>query len=166
MAGLPWLGASARRMLRGIDGLVEELAEEGLELAGDSLGEVGAVVEHGEDDAFDEEAGVEGLADALDGVEQFADAFQGEVLGLHGDEDGVGGDQGVEGEQVERGRTVEDDDLELVANGLQGVAEAVLAEFGVDQLDVGSDEVLGGGDDFEVRRVRWAGGARRRRRRP
>ena len=90
--------------------LVEQLAEEGLEFAGDSLGEVGAVVEHGEDDAFDEEAGIEGLADALDGVEQLADAFEGEVLGLHGDEDGVGGDQGVEGEQVERGRAVEDDD--------------------------------------------------------
>ena len=30
------------------------------------------------------------------------------------------------------------------------MAEAVFAEFGVDQLDVGSDEVLGRGDDLEV----------------
>ena len=129
---------------------IEQLSEEGLEFGGDSLGEVGAVVVHGEGDAFDDEAGIEGLADALDGIEQLADAFEGEVFGLHGDEDGVGGDQGVEGEQVERGRAVEDDDVKLVANGLQGVAQAVFAEFGVDQLDVGADEVLGGRNDLEL----------------
>jgi len=130
-------------------GFVEKIAEEGLEFAGDSLGEVGAVIIHGEGDAFDEETGIEGLANALDGIEEFADAFEGEILGLHGDEDGIGGDEGVEGQEVEGGRAIENDDLEPVADRLEGVAEAVFAIFGVDELDVGSDEVLGGGNHFE-----------------
>ena len=54
--------------------------------------------------------GIQVLADALDGVQQLADAFQREVLGLHGDEYRVGGDQGVEREQVQRRRAVQDDE--------------------------------------------------------
>ena len=107
--------------------LAHEVAEEAAELGGNGLRQVGALVEHGEDDAFDGESGVELDPDAVDGVEQLGDAFEGEVLGLHRDEDGVGRDQGVEGEEVEGRRAVEDDELEAVADGLEGVAEAILA---------------------------------------
>jgi hypothetical protein len=130
--------------------LVEKLAKEVLELGGYALGKVGAVVIHGEDDAFHEKAGIQGLADALDGVEEFTDAFEGEILGLHGHEYGIGGDKGIQRKKVERRRTVEDDDLELLANLLEGVAEAVFAIFGVDQLNIGSDEVLGRGNHLEL----------------
>ncbi len=116
-------------------GLVEQFAEEGLSSLDTPWARLVRSSYMVRTTPSTTEAGVEGLADAFDGVEELADAFEGEVFGLHGDEDGVGGDQGVEGEQVEGGRTVEDDDVKLVANGLQGVAEAVFAEFGVDQLD-------------------------------
>ena len=107
------------------DGGLEELvAEERLEIFGDLLGEVGAVVEHGEDDAFEGEAGVEGLGDAVEGAHQLGDAFEGEVLGLHGDEEAVGGDEGVEGEEIERRGAIEDDEGVVGADGLDGVAEA------------------------------------------
>jgi len=129
---------------------VEQFAEEVLEFGGNSLGEVGAVVIHGEDDTFDEKAGIQGLADAFDGVEELAYTFEGKILSLHGHEYGIGGDEGVEGKKVERGRAVEDDHVKLVADLLKGVAEAVFAIFGVDQLDVSSDEVLGRGNHLEL----------------
>jgi hypothetical protein len=130
--------------------LVEKLAKEVLELGGYALGKVGAVVIHGEDDAFDEKAGIQGLSDAFDGIEELAYTFEGEILGLHGDEYGIGGDEGVQREEVECRRTVEDDDFKLLTNLLEGVAEAVFAIFGVDQLDIGSDEVLGRGNHLEL----------------
>ena len=73
-------------------------------------GEVGAVVVHGEEDAFEGERGVEGLGDAVERGHQLGDAFEGEVLGLHGDEEAVGGDEGVEGEEVEGRGAVEEDE--------------------------------------------------------
>jgi hypothetical protein len=148
-------GSFGEADIAGNAGVVEELTEERLEFAGYALGEIGAVVVHGEDDAFDKEAGIERLTDAFDGIEELADAFEGKILGLHGDEDGIGGYEGVEGEQVERGRAIDDENAELVANGLECVAEAIFAEFRVDQLDVGSDEVLGGWDDLEQLELGW-----------
>ncbi len=75
--------------------------------------------------------GVEGLGDAVEGGHELGDAFEGEVLGLHGDEEAVGGDQRVEGEEVEGRRAVEEDEGVVGADGLEGVAEAEFAAFGV-----------------------------------
>ena len=50
-------------------------------------------------------------ADTVHGVEQFADAFKGEVFRLHGNEDRIRHDQRIQREQIQRGRTVEDDVL-------------------------------------------------------
>ena len=105
---MPWLGASARRMLRGMTVRIEALAEVLAQGLGDLLGEVGAVVVHGEQDAFDGDGGIEGRANPLEIGDELGDALEGEVLGLHGNDQGVGGDQSVEGQQVERGRAVQD----------------------------------------------------------
>ncbi len=130
-------------------GLAHEVAEEAAKLGGNGLRQVGAVVEHGEDDAFDGETAVELDPDAVDGIEQLGDAFEGEVLGLHRDENGVGRDQGVEGEEVERRGAVEDDELEAVADGLEGATEAILPGVEGDELDVGAEEIFVGRDDGE-----------------
>ena len=125
--GLAMAGSFGEADITGNTGLVEQFSKVSLELTGDPLGEVGAVVIHGEGNAFDEKAGIQGLADSFDGVEEFTDAFEGEVFSLHGDEDGIGCDQGVEGEQIEGGRAVEDQNVEFVADGLQGVTKAIFA---------------------------------------
>ena len=96
-----------------------------------------------------ESSGLKAGGDAVERGHELGNAFEGEVLGLHGDEQGVGGDQGVEGEEVERGRAVEEDEGVVVAGGLEGFAEAVFAAFDADQLDVGADHVLGAGDEGE-----------------
>ena len=80
---------------------------------------------------------------------------------MHRDEDGVGRDQGVEGEKVEGRGTVEDDELEAVANGLERLAEAILASVEGDELDVGAEEIFvrrDDGEEVEGGRVKSVGG--------
>ena len=134
----------------GDDGFEQLVAEECFEVFGDLLGEIGAVVEHREQDAFERKGRVEGCGDAVEGGHEFGDAFEGEVFGLHRDEQAICGDQSIEGEEVERGRAVEDDEWVFGADGLKGVAEAELAALGGDQLEVGADHVAGAGDETEV----------------
>ena len=59
-----------------------------------------------------------------------------EVFGLHGDEEAVGGGEGVEGEEVEGGGAIEEDEGEAMADGGEGFAEAELAAGLGDELDV------------------------------
>ena len=90
------------------------------------------------------------VADAVDGVHEFGDAFEGEELALDGDEDGIGGDQGVEGQEVEGGRAVDDDEAVIVADFGDAFAEAEFAVGHVDEFEVGADEVFVGGDEGEA----------------
>jgi hypothetical protein len=68
---------------------------------------------------------------------------------LHGDEETVGGYQGIEGEEVEGWGTVEDDEGIVGADGRDGFAELVLAAVDGDELDGGADEVFAAGDELE-----------------
>ncbi len=81
--------------------------------------------------------------------EELADAFEGEVLRLHGNEQAVCGHEGVEGEQVECGRAVEDDEVVGDAQLFEGVAKAGLAVLAVHQLEIGADQVATAWDDLE-----------------
>ncbi len=96
------------------------------------------------------EGGVEGLGDAVEGGHELGDAFEGEVFGLHGDEEAVGGDEGVEGEEIEGRGAVEEDEGVVGADGSEGLAELEFAAFEGDELDGGADEVFAAGDELEV----------------
>ena len=112
------------------DGPEDLVAEELAEVGGHLAGEVGAVVVHGEEDAFDRAGDVEGVADPVDGIHEFGDALEGEELALDGNEDGIGGDQGVEGEEVEGGRAIDEDEVVVVADCGDAFAEAEFAVAG------------------------------------
>ena len=140
------------------DGLEDLVLEEVAQVGGHLAGQVGPVVEHGEQDALDFERVVEGFADAVDGVHEFGDAFQGEEFALDGDEDGIGGDQGVEGEEVEGRGAIDQDEVVVVADFGEAFAEAELAVGEVDQFEVGADQVLVGGDDVETFEIGGADG--------
>ncbi len=80
------------------DGCVAELlAKEPLQLAHHLLRQVGALIKHGQNHALDPEIGIEAATDALHGVHQFADSFQGEVFRLHGNQDRIRCHQGSSG---------------------------------------------------------------------
>src|SRR3989344_5847336 len=116
----------------------EEVAQVGQNLAG----KVGALVVHGEQDPFDGELRIERAPDAHQGVEQLAHPFQGQVLALDGNQDRIGRAQGVEGEQVQGGRAVENDEGVSAAQGLECALQAKLPLFSLDKLDRGSHQVL------------------------
>lgn len=119
------------------DGGGEEFVfEEVAEICRDLLRQVGAIVDHGEDDTFEAEGGVEGLGDAVEGTDELGDAFEGEVFGLHGDKEAVGGDERIEGEEIEGGGAIEQDEGVLRADGLDGVAKAELATVLGDELEI------------------------------
>jgi hypothetical protein len=80
--GPPVTGSLGQTDISRNDGLEEAIFEVFAEGLGDLLGQIGAVVIHGEEDALDLDVGVEGVLDALEGRNELGDAFEGEVFGL------------------------------------------------------------------------------------
>src|SRR5215472_14059563 len=140
--GLSITGRLRQPDVAGNDGGQQLLLEELLQFLADLLGQVGSLVVHGHDHAFNFQAWVEGLPQPLDSVQQLAHAFQGEVLRLHGNQNRVSGDQGIQSQKIESGRAIEHQEVILVADGVKGVAQAILTLLDGDKLDVGADKVL------------------------
>ena len=137
------------------DGLEDLVAEELSQIGGHLAGQVGAVVEHGEENAFDFEGVVEGVADAVDRVHEFGDAFEGEELALNRNEDGIGGEQRIECEKVEGRRAVDQDEVVVVRGSRRCASRRRNSRFGhVDQFQIGADQVLVGGDEVEAVEIR------------
>ena len=85
---------------RAIDLVLEELAH----VARDLLAEIGALVVHRQQHAFDVERRVERGANAAQRGHEIGEAFEREVFAVQRDQHGVGGDQRIEREQAERRR--------------------------------------------------------------
>src|ERR1700753_708140 len=82
----------------------------------DVLGQSGALVVHGYEQAGDLEARVELAADAVPRLEELHETLERQVLGLDRNYDAVGGYQGVDRDRAERGRTVEEGAREALGN--------------------------------------------------
>ena len=67
-------------------------------------------------DAFDVERGVQSGAHAAHGADQIRETFEREVLAVQRDEHGVGGDEGVEREEAQRRRTIDEDPVVVIAH--------------------------------------------------
>ena len=122
-------------------GLIDLLAEDRANLLDHLAGQIGALVEHRQQDAVDLEVRVEGVPHALDGIYDLADSLQGQVLGLDRDQHGVGGDQRVERDQTQRGRAIDEDMIELPGCLLEELLEQELSPLLVDQLQFHAHEV-------------------------
>src|SRR5260370_26210878 len=68
----------------GDDGAEDLVLEEVAEVGGHLTGEVRPVVVHGEEDTFDGEGVLKGFPNAVDGVHELGDAFEGEEFALDG----------------------------------------------------------------------------------
>ena len=91
---------------------VEDLLAEPLAQLGERLARVdGAQVGDVQHDAEPLEVGVEVLLRQLDHLERLLDALEREVLRLGRDQRVVGGHEGVDGQQAERGRAVDQHDV-------------------------------------------------------
>jgi len=125
-------------------------AKKPAKIGGYLAGESGALIEHGEKNSFDFEARIESAANAHEGVEEFGDAFESELFALDGNHDGVGGDEGVEGKEVESGRAIENDEFVAIVDLAEEGLKLVFAIFGENELDGSASEVFVGGDDIQA----------------
>src|SRR5579872_4988238 len=134
----------------GNGGLKDLRAEVLAQILGDLAAEVGALVELIEEDALDTKLGIPASLDGLNGFEELGDTLEGEVLALHGDDDGVGRDEGIEVEEIESRGAIEDDEIELGAEWGERLAQPRFPAWGLDQLDVDADEVAASGEDLQA----------------
>jgi len=80
----------------------------------DLMPESGAGVEHGQQDALEDQARIESLLNDSESLEQFGQALQGIILALNRNQKGASRDQSVQGEKPERRGTIEKDEMRLL----------------------------------------------------
>src|SRR5664280_1083331 len=130
--------------------IAQALAEIAFKLTCDGLRKVGAFVVHREHNPFYRQLWVIGLPDALNCIEQFADAFQGEVFSLHRHKDGIGRHQGIEGQKIESWRTIDDDEFVVVFENGDSISKPVLPAIQCNQLEVCADKILAGRNQLKI----------------
>src|SRR5579862_227762 len=92
--------------------------EETPEIRGDLARECCALIVHGEQDALNSKRWIQRAADPHQCVQQLGDAFERIILALDRDQDRVAGDQGIQGKQVKRGRTIENNVLVIITKSV------------------------------------------------
>src|SRR5437588_1686945 len=86
------------------DRRIDLLGEMGAHFFGDLSREVHPLVVHRQDDPFDIERRIDGVANALDRRQKLRDSLEREVLALHRHENRIGGGESVDREKAERRR--------------------------------------------------------------
>src|SRR3954452_13891394 len=125
------------------------------------LGVNGTRVDERGQDALDLDLGVEVLPDHGERVLKLDQAPHRQILALHGDDDLVGGRQGVDGEQPEARRGVDADEVVVAHDRLERLLQRALAADLRGHRDLGAGEVdrragnvhLATADDFTDRGV-------------
>jgi hypothetical protein len=101
------------------DHCVENLcSKECSKICSDLLRKRRAIVIHRQKNAFDSERRIDGAAKSGERIEQFRDAFQGQELALDRNHDCVCCGQGVQSQDIERGRAIDEYEVIAVANWL------------------------------------------------
>ncbi len=129
----------------GVKELVREMAADFFDDLG---GEAGAGIVHGHYESEELELGIEIFADEVNGLGEKGESFEREVFALDGHDDEIGGGEGIEGEDAERRRAVNQDVVELVADGgwvVERMAQDVFAFGDIGELDFGPGEGGRGG---------------------
>jgi len=84
---------------------------------------------------------VERGAHAAQRRDQVRQPLEREVLAVERNQHRVGGDEGIQREETQRWRRVDEDEVELIAQRLEEIAEPALAREHRDELDLGTREV-------------------------
>src|SRR5579883_263069 len=93
----------------GNDRFEELLSEESLQVVHDLPRQIRAVIEHGQNHSFDFEIRMTLAPDLLDGLHQFRNALESEVLTLNRNQNTVRGNQRIYSQDVERWRAIDED---------------------------------------------------------
>ena len=117
------------------------------------FGEARPPVVHGQQQSLQLQTGVQPLLDQADGVHQVAEALQGVKFALHRHQNPVRRAQGVQGQQFQTGRAVDQDVFILVLDGFQLAFQQELPALHVHQLHIGPGQIRVGGEDLGVFRL-------------
>lgn len=135
------------------DGGVEAIREVFFDLIDDLAGKVGAPIVHGHEDAFMAEVGIgSGALDLSDDVDDFGKTFKAEPFALERCDDFVRGGEGGGHEDAERGRRIENADVEevLLLDFIDELAEANEVTSCTSKVDFSTGEIHVSGDDGEI----------------
>ena len=113
-------------------------------------GEIQALVVHREQYAFDLERGIQTLLDQSYRVQKLAKSFQRIEFALDRDQHRIGGRQGIQREEAQGGRTIDENEVVLVSHLLQGPAQDRLSLAFSHELDLGSDQISRGGEEIQL----------------
>ena len=130
--------------------LIDLVPEDRAHFVDDLTREIGPVVIHRHQDAFDGQFRVQGGTDPFDRVDQLGDAFQRQVFALNRNQHRIGGGKRIEGQQAERRGAVDHDEIVQVTNLIQPLLQPVLPRLGIHEFDLGADQVAVRGVDPQV----------------
>ncbi len=122
---------------------------------GDELAQIVTAVVHGQHHALQFEPRVQSPPDPLDRAHQLAQAFERIEFALHRHQCRVGGDQGVDGQQVQRGRTVDQHFVPIGCAGADRPAQQKLSALMGQQFEFGAAQIFGSRNDREPRDFGW-----------
>ena len=125
------------------------VAEMSLEFLINLVGKAQAGVVHGKQEAFDFQLRVELRLYYAYCVEQFADTLEGEVFGLYGYDYRVGCRKGVDSDEAERRRAVDENIIVAFGHRAQHVEEYFFAVGFTYQFELGSCKVYARSDQIE-----------------
>ena len=108
-------------------------------------GQVGPPVVHRQHHALQLQGGVEPLLRQPDGIQQIAQPLQGVILALDGNQQGVGGAQPIQGQQLQGGGAVDEDKVIALLHLADGVLQPELPAVQANQLHRGPGQGLVGG---------------------
>ncbi|MFZ0736705.1 MAG: hypothetical protein WBL70_01495 [Candidatus Acidiferrales bacterium] len=130
-------------------------AEEASEVRSDLFRQRRTIIVHGEEDALDGKRRIYAAAEPHEGVEKFGYSLEGEIFALYRHEDGVGSGESVKRQEVERRRTIKQNELVISLQLVDESFQPVFAILHVDELDGGTDKILVGRDEIEAFDLRF-----------
>ena len=141
------------------DGGVDLVAEHAAHVVNHLVGERRALIVHGEHHTVDKELRVEADPDLLDRAQELRQAFQRKEFALQRHEHGIGRGERIDGEQIERRRTIDEDvgggSRRILCRQHQrdGVAQPVMPPSGCHRFTLEGHEVDGGRHHRQSRHV-------------
>ena len=101
----------------------------------DLIGEIRASVEHRQQHAEDVQLRIEPLFHGAERRHQVGQPLERVIFALHRDQNAVGGAEGVQREQLERGRAVDENVVVAVAQECETLLQAIFPLFDPNQLE-------------------------------
>src|ERR1017187_218731 len=126
------------------------LPKEFFQLRNYLLRQIRALIQHGQHHAFDFKSRIQLHPNSLDCIQELADAFQRKIFRWHRNQDRVGCHQGVQRQQIERWRTVQDNVLEPITQRRDHILQSILTPLCFYQLNICADKILVRRNDPEL----------------